>query len=345
MFQQRKIRTFFLLFLSTILLINCNNSTSSEDECDETNLYAGIEISSTSIKKTLLERKEDGKLQILNDAKTRQFNFGDNDEIDEGEETQILDELRKQLEGISRHCIKKERVYIAFSSGIIKMKGLDRLKASIIEKLAFPETNIEGVNYHVEAISMMMSLDHKLDPSSILFVDIGGSNTKLGIFDKSNNTYLTEELKIGTRSLEEHVRKMQKGTIVYEDISKIGEELIATEIEDKIVSNVHFTGKQNLILVGGICYSLADNLYPNRKRDELLTLNFEQEEGNDLLMYQNLLIKETVEIPNQLKYSIKQLYGGLMIIESLWNISKAKEVYFQDQISWMPGFINYKIKQ
>ena len=29
----------------------------------------------------------------------------------------------------------------------------------------------------------------------------------------------------------------------------------------------------------------------------------------------------------------------------MWNISKVEAVYFQDQISWMPGFINYKMKQ
>lgn len=316
-----------------------------QEICDEENYYAGIEVSSTSIKKTILEINAEGEIKTISTAKTRQLNFGDNGEIDAGEMSQIIDELANQLESVERRCITKERIFIAFSSGILKLSGLDTLARHIVSKFEIPSRNLEKVNYHVEVTSGMLSLKHNFDPSSVFFVDVGGSNTKIGVFDKTNNTYVTEELDYGTRSLEEVIRKSTPNILTLNDIETKGKELLDVAIEDKITSNSYFINRPNVIIVGGTAYNLADNLYPNQEKNRLITLNFGDDSANDIEMYRNLITSGEVIIPEHLKYTPKQLLAGLIIIENIFEATNAREAYYQDQISWMPGFIRYKINQ
>jgi hypothetical protein len=333
------LRAFILLFLSTFL-VQCDEKRA--EICDEKSYYAGIEISATSIKKTLLVADENGKMSNLIETKTKQLNFSDDNSIDEGERTLIINELRSQFEMIDRRCIDKKRIFIAFSSGLDNIAGVNELKKDILEKLAFPEENMEEINYHVETVSAMMTTNHGLNEEDVLFIDIGGSNTKIGVYDKSNNLYLSEMIKYGTRSLEEKIRTDLGKQPSFEEIEKKGKEILQVEIDNKFRSNAALNGKTAVLFVGGMPYNLVDNIYQNRKKRKLVTLTV-NEKDNDLDAYADAIKKDEIVIPNNLKYNHQELYAGHLIMKELYTASEIKVAYYIDQVSWMSGFVEYKV--
>ena len=337
------LNTIFLITILSFLFIQCGNH--QEEKCDETEHYTGIEISATSIKKTLLKKDELGNFVPLSKTKTKQLNFSDDAEIDEGELSLIIGELANQFESIARRCIAKERVYIAFSSGLDGISGIDKLKKKIIEELEFPEKNMESINYHVETISAMKTCQHNLTEGELLFIDIGGSNTKIGVYDKSNNLYISERIQLGTRSLEEAIRKEVGDVPTFEEIEEVGTRILSTEIANKFKSNAALRGKSSVLFVGGITYNLVDNIYKNRELNKLMPLNFSSTGGNDLDSYRSAIVNKTVVIPDHLKYNHQELYTGQLILRELWKASEIEVVYYIDQISWMPGFVKYKVSQ
>lgn len=335
------IRTLALLFLS-LILVQCDEKRA--EICDEKSYYAGIEISATSIKKTLLVADEKGQMSNLTDTKTKQLNFSDDNSIDEGERTLIIHELRNQFEMIDRRCITKRRIFIAFSSGLDNIAGVNELKKDIVEKLGFPKENMEEINYHVETVSAMMTTNHGLSEEDVLFIDIGGSNTKIGVYDKSNNLYLSEMIKYGTRSLEEKIRTDLGKQPSFDQIEKKGKAILQVEIDNKLRSNAALNGKSAVLFVGGMPYNLVDNTYQNRKKGKLVTLSF-NEENNDLDNYANAIKNDEIVIPDNLKYNHQELYAGYMIMKELYAASEIKVAYYIDQVSWMSGFVEYKVKK
>ncbi|MGB0984941.1 MAG: hypothetical protein ACPG19_12910 [Saprospiraceae bacterium] len=335
------LQTFSLLFLS-LVFIQCDEKRA--EICDEKSYYAGIEISATSIKKTLLVADKDGKMSNLTETKTKQLNFSDDNSIDEGERTLIINELRREFEVIDRRCIDKKRIYIAFSSGLDNISGVSELQKEIVEKLGFPEENMEEINYHVETVSAMMTTDHGLSEEDVLFIDIGGSNTKLGVFDKSNNLYLSEMIKYGTRSLEEKIRTDLGKQPSYKEIEAKGKELLQVEIDNKLKSNAALNGKSAVLFVGGMPYNLVDNIYQNRTKRKLVTLTL-NEKNNDLDNYGDAIKKDEIVIPEHLKYNKQELYTGHLIMKELYAASEITVAYYIDQVSWMSGFVEYKVKK
>ncbi len=331
-----------------------------------TEAYAGIDIGSTGIKLSVIQVTlgTEGRY-VYNTIKDSSINsnFADlNTAAFEASKNAI-----RQLFGIiQRFDIEQDRIFVAFSSGVLQevlAKRINRDSVSLVfEKVAqsaMPDfrSQIGFLTPNLEARYTNMGIVLPKSKDRSVSIDIGGGNTKGGYY--SFGRFESFSLPFGSRTL----------PLTPSD----------TALTDKIKLELRMfnqtPGIQNMrevFFLGGIVWAMVNIMYPERANLDYVNftyndvINFQRLTSGDfntLINYTNEKIDRIadIELSNKAKrnlaetqstFTAENLRKGAFLLAGIMNevnIPTIKKRYYflskGSQIAWITGYIVFNISE
>lgn len=340
----RTVQLFSTVFL-LLFLLSCNQSTTttSDTNIDTNDIYAGVEIGSSGVKYHIIEMNPTSphkKYETIDKRRLLEAQMQDeNNEILASMMQKVIDEIIKVEESrFAEFGISQKDIFIVCSSSISKAPNILEFKQKL--QAAFPYTELDIINPRTEAIAAMLTSNIPMDFNEIIFIDIGGGNSKIAVYDDKFQIFVTEEIPFGTRSLLNSIQKDELPS--YEKIEKEGNKIVGEKIDNIIDNQPTWKDKETAILVGGVVYSLSKtlDLYVNDNGLARINITTAQNDNDDLEKFKDLVTKR--RFIKGAKYNHEQFFCGQLILSEIISRLNTVNYYFADQQDWIPGYIIYE---
>lgn len=337
-------------------------------ELNGSNLYAGIDIGASGVKLAIFRTKyENGfytkDIKSKPDAPNVTLVSGTAQSFQIGR-----DVMKSYLDSINKYNIPKERIYIAFSSGINESLGkMPGQKRKLYEQLiALAPTRNLRIDTTLTAareaeLFTVGSVPRRVWQTTSC-MDFGSGNIKGGYFDANKNFHAIS-FPLGTKSLVLQIEK--KGSLDLEAFKREAQKAVKAIADTSI--NVEFnTGhvglqqRKTVALGGGITWALVSYLYPDKANMTAVPITIadvERFRSAAQSAYQVLTNPDLTDIADpairakavrdvgnvQNQFNQKQIIAGSLLLEAVvkayTNTAVGKRFVFirDSDIGWVTG--------
>jgi exopolyphosphatase/guanosine-5'-triphosphate,3'-diphosphate pyrophosphatase len=356
MIKKLKKKLLFLILLTPITLFS-----------QDSNVYAGLEVSAKSIKVSILELTDikKGNYNIL-DTWSENVNVGKNISIsgtinpkDIATTTISLKENYEKLK-ITKG-IDPSRIFVVISSGVSIAKNTNELISAIEKEIAITPKTIT-VDEETKLLLQGSLPPDEMDESILL--DVGGGNTRGGFLTKlkvkDSYFYSPITLKYGTVTLTEKIKNAVKIKDDYNEYIKVNSlynDTINKTFKDILKTNRLFQEKEKIVLSGGAIWALATLVKSTteEKKKAAVTFTIQDVKNYHLDLITNFSKFEKLAENNEEAKKVLSTYSQLYLISgnsillaflnSIDNVDK-KTLTFQDQgyVAWLKAYILENVK-
>jgi hypothetical protein len=334
--------------------------------------YAGIEVGSKGVKLCIMNSKVEG----LDLTKKIEFETSINTDFIrftlESEELTALAIYNLYFYAIEKYKIPSNQIYIAVSSGVLhssireeKSYMINALTTKVKDMISQPNKSIEIISLDQESIWTFKSIvpeDDNMYMKTIV-IDIGSGNTKGGYFI-SKGVFNKFTIDWASKSLYNYVEQRSDtnsdNLMFFIQLQKKLDELSKKDIPEAIdkcgITNFDF----NIIFSGGIVWSSATLIKPEKLKDKKITVTYDELNSFYNQIYKNYkkytsknksneYIEEKTKI--EAVFNQRSLMAGtgllLKIMRKFEPISNSKKFILakDNRSGWLPAYIQEKINK
>lgn len=284
-------------------------------------LYAGIDIGSTGVKLSILQVTlgTEGRY-IYNVTKDSSINsnFGDlNTSAFEASKNAI----RLFVNVMDRYKISSDRMFIAFSSGILQSvlsRGMSRDSISSIF-----ETLVVSIvpNYGAQIRFLTPDMESRYTNMGIVLpkskersvsIDIGGGNTKGGYY--ASGDFNSFSIPFGSRSLQFSTQSNDLPENV--------------KVELKLLNQTAgIQNKREVFFLGGIVWAMINLLYPEKALADYVEFNY-----NDVINFKKFASEDYNNFINYTSQKITQISDREIAIKAQKNLSETENTFTAENL-------------
>lgn len=296
--------------------------------------YAGIDIGSTGIKMSIIQVTlgREGRY-VYNATKDTSINtnFADlNSSAFEATKSAI----QRLLTIANKQSITEDRVFIAFSSGVLQAVRKNRLNTDSISKI-FENLAKSIISSYTRPIAFL-SADEEARYTNIgivlpkfkersVSIDIGGGNTKGGYYN-SNGTFESFSLPFGSRFL------------TLSPTDTLLPEIVRSELK-LLNQKAGIQNKREVFFLGGIIWAMINILYPEKSLSDYVEFTY-----NDVENFRKLATADYVNMVSYTQDKINRITDKETVDKATKNLADVENTFTADNLRrgslLMGGIVN-----
>ena len=301
-----------------------------------TERYGAIEIGGKGVKAYAIEMDENKTTLIYRDAKniTPQNGIQKEGNMDKGMIALISTNALFLKNNLMRHQhIDEKNIFIIASSAINKVHNKNELSNSI-QNIA--QQKLYYIDEKEESLYGFYGVVPKAQWKSAAMMDIGGGNTKVAWFSKSNNDLDFFEIPLGTASLSKAVESKSGQEHFQETCQIIAFQAAQTTPKITLLADI-----ETLYVSGGVFWATA-YLKTNRQVTPIVTL--EKIDFSNIRTHLEDTEKDKIQHFVQSSYGTQNIIAGSILAEVI--IEKMgffeKKIYFAKDGAWVIGWLLFR---
>lgn len=283
--------------------------------------YAGVDIGSTGVKLSILQVTigREGRY-VYNTAKdsTVNANFAD---LNSGAFEASKNAMRSFMNIITRYGIPADRIFMAFSSGVLQSvlsRNLDRDSISrVFEQIvrtAMPNYTgqIRFLTADMEAKYTNMGIVLPKSKERSVSIDIGGGNTKGGYYTFGD--FIPFSLPFGSRTMP----FSPQATDLPENV----------KVELKLLNQTAgIQNKREVFFLGGIVWAMINLLYPEKALSDYVEFNY-----NDVMNFKKMASEDYSSFINYTSEKITQISDRETALKAQKNLNDTENTFTAENL-------------
>lgn len=284
-------------------------------------LYAGVDIGSTGVKLSVLQVTlgREGRY-IYNTVKDSSINANFAD-LNSGAFEASKNAMRSFMTVIARYGIPADRIFMAFSSGVLQSvlsRNLDRDSISTlfeqIVRTAMPAHvgQIRFLTADMESKYTNMGIVLPKSKERSVSIDIGGGNTKGGYYTSGDFTSFS--LPFGSR------------TMLFSPQANDLPENVKVELK-LLNQTAGIQNKREVFFLGGIVWAMINLLYPEKALADYVEFNY-----NDVMNFKKFASEDYNNFINYTSEKITQISDRETAIKAQKNLSDTENTFTAENL-------------
>jgi exopolyphosphatase/pppGpp-phosphohydrolase len=369
--MKKKIINFTILtflLLSTSINAQIIVTENTKIPSNNSNVYAGIEISTKAVKISVLEllnanRGEYNVISSWNENTSVGAGISINKTINEDDIDKTAQIVQKSYQRLIKDFkISQKKIFVVISSGVGIAKNVTDLKG-FIETLIQKKVSI--IDFEAETKFLIKGSIPVNNYDDAMVFDIGGGNAKGGIVTKlvENKSYVFNPvgLNIGTVTLTDKIKNKLKKNFNISDYLSLSEKYndsIKGDVYNFLDKNNLIQTRKNIYVSGGTVWAFM-TLTKEKSTEKFVEFKLQDVKNYSLNLFLNYKKFENRASFDKESETVLKTYsqfylisGNNILINFLENIQNLdqKKIYFVNQgyVSWLKSYIletvNSKIK-